>query len=952
MHNSRTLSLLIAAICLAASVSDCMEAQHANSSTTAFLKWERKLSPRLLGSYWRTGAGDLDDVLASFALHQIRPAIQQELKSDPVGLKRVLQLDVVNPDDLPALLNKLRALPGTVYAEPLPERQTCDWPGKPALRETCEVPGDPLYGEQWFYPIMQAPSAWDLTHSDASVVVAIVDNGTDWQHPDLSDNIWTNPGEIAGDGMDNDQNGYVDDIRGWDFYDWDNDPAPEVYGENLDYHGTHTAGLVSALMNNGRGVVGMAPSCRVMPIRTGFGSTINYGLEGIVYAAHNGADIISLSWGGSYSNSYEQDVINDARAQGCLVVAAAGNENSSTPHYPAAYNGVMSVAATDPNDSKVGFSNYGSWISVCAPGLSILSLTPGGYGTADGSSMSTPLVAGVAALVKSYHPTWTAQQIFAQILYTADDISAKNPLYPGMLGSGRVNAYRALAETAPGIEIDNYSIVELSGDFDGKLDPGETASIIVTLQNYGSATADVVVHCASSGWEITVQAGIWSISQIPSGGSVDNAGEPFQVTVSPLAQINNPVSLIFTVDAEGFYTTSFSVPIWISPAFADHDTGSVVFTVTNFGVFGFQNYLDPGAPYAGSGFRFPKDESNALYHGSLMAGVSFGKVSDCIYGGSYYYDARYDWQTTVNGDISIVPGTVADQEGMATYKDTGAPPGERVGLAVTQHSYAWSNPPDDDFVIVAFELKNLSGQPLSNLYVGLYLDWDLIFHYNNEANWDAERSLGYVYNEFTCDPNRRYYGTSLLSGTLKSYRVIDNYADIPVSGVMTDSLKYAFLSAGMVKTASSTPSDQATLLSAGPFSLGIADSVEVAFAVLGGNTLADLQSSADAAQAAWNGMVGKNGPGQPTAPVFTIENVFPKPANGSLTLAFSVPGPGEVSFSLVDVLGRSTPLWKGYYAAPGSYRLAITDRELSSGVYWLLGSTSGGKSITKIIWLK
>lgn len=917
------------------------------SRPVIYLKWYEALSPRLVGNGWKTGASDLDRALQMFSLQKISPAVQTKLPSDPFGLKRVLRLELARSADIEPLLNVLRELPGTEYAEPQPKRNFNGSSGKDSERRVANVPTDPLYPDQYFYPLMQAPSAWDLTRGDPSVVVAVVDNGCDIEHPDLNANIWINSGEIPDNGLDDDDNGFIDDVNGWDFQDGDNDPNPASGAQ--DAHGTHTSGLVAALMNNGRGVVGMASSCTLMPVRAGEGGSIYYGIEGILYAAHNGADVISLSWGGPGSSSYEQDVISDAQLQGCLIIAAAGNEHSSEPHYPAGYDGVMAVANTSPNDVLFEQSNYGTWIDVCAPGVSILSLMPDGYGLSTGTSMSTPLVAGVAALIKSLHPDWDADHIFSQILYTTDDITAKNPSYVGMIGTGRVNAYRAVAETAPGLQIVDLSFSETSGDFDGRLDPGESANVILSLLNNGSSTSDVQVTLSSSDAAVQINQGYWTFPTFNGGETLSNTTQPFQIYIQPWAQENDQVELNFSVQSENYYTAVLSQSIWIAPTFADQDTGNVILTMTDFGAFGYYNYMHD--EYNGSGFRYPAEGSNALYLGSLMAGISADQVSDCAYGGDYP-NYRFDWQVTDTGELMITPGTAADQEGVAVYQDSRAPLANQVGLEVTQHSYAWANPPYDDFVLLSFTLQNISGSPLENLYVGFYTDWDLIDYDDNEANWDADNALGYVYNDQPLAPNTRYYGTCLLSDTPASYRVINDQV-IPYQSSITDAQKYQFMSEGFVQTSSSGPADQATLLSAGPFSLSIGDSVDVAFAILGGENLSDLQANAAAALEKWNAIqVYSAGSPEPTSPSFAIVSVFPRPANDALRLRFFLPGPGNVILTLIDPLGRTLPVSNAWYPQAGSYDISLNRWTGASGIYFIRGESPYGTAVEKILWLK
>ncbi len=948
MRNVRFSGLLLVLIMV---ITSSVDASH-----SVFLKWNERLNPSKVEGRWNTEAPELDACLENFEIEVLKPLVGFEMSSDPIGLQRIFRLEFNSIADKSPLLSALRMLPGTIYAVEKPVRSVATFKGDGSSRGIDNVPGDPFYSEQYFHPLISSPAAWDVVQGDPNIVIAVVDNGTDWEHPDLAGNIWTNPGDNSANGIDDDGNGFIDDVRGWDFEDEDNDPGPETPSGELypDFHGTHTAGLVAALMNNGRGVVGTAPSCKLMPVRTGLGGYIYWGIEGILYAAHNGADIISLSWGGAGSNPLEEDVINDARVQGSLIIAAAGNSGDTNEHYPAAYDGVMAVANTNANDVLALSSNHGSWVSLCAPGEAILSLVPTpnnghGYGHASGTSMSTPIVAGVAALVKSYHPTWNADQIYAQILYTTDDVSGKNPLYDGMMGTGRVNAYRAVAETAPGLQIVDLSFNETDGDFDGKLEPGESAELLLSLENNGSNTSDVTVTLSSSSSAISVTQNFWTVAAINSGEVVNNSSNPFSIYVQSWAPTNTEVQMIFNIESEAFYTASLSAPLWIGPSFANHDTGNVVFTITDFGVFGYYNIMRNES--VGSGFRVPPQGTNALYHGSLIAGISEDKVSDGIFGGDYPL-FRFDFEPVENGDVDVFPGSQADQEGLAVYQDTRPPAEEQVGLKVTQRSYAWSDSPNDDFVILSFSLMNVSGSTMSDLYVGLYMDWDVIYLYQNEADWDEVRALGYIFNQQPLAPNPRYYGTSLLSHDPASYRVIDRI-DSNISYPPTEAQKYQFMSAGFVQTASVNPGDQATLLAAGPFSLSVEDSVVVAFAVLGGQDLDDLQDNTDAALVMWDAILPTEGGEKPPQELsFHIDDVFPKPSNGSIRVNFTIPGPGEVKFDLIDVMGRTIPGQHRYYSEAGSYRLSISRWIGASGIYFLRGNSAYGNSITKVLWLK
>lgn len=348
-------------------------------------------------------------------------------------------------------------------------------------------PNDVYYPEQWYLRQIAAPLAWEMTTGAPDVVVAVLDTGVDINHADLRANIWTNAGEVVDNKIDDDGNGFIDDVHGWDFIDYSNDPRPDAtppYSRTYLNHGTVVAGVVGAAGNNVEGVAGVAWRTRLMPLRVlnslGQGD-VDQVAQAVDYAVANHATIINMSFVGSGYSQRLYDALRRAAQANVIIVAAAGNINESIDGlgdldqhflYPICYdaadvgnngNWIIGVTATDTLDQRAGFANVGKrCVDLSAPGFSFFGTQvfdlnnrlPDAYGGGwSGTSVATPVVAGVAALVKAFQPSLSAAQVGSVLLSSADSIDAGNRGYVGRLGSGRVNANRALTgATTPGQE--------------------------------------------------------------------------------------------------------------------------------------------------------------------------------------------------------------------------------------------------------------------------------------------------------------------------------------------------------------------------------------------------------------------------------------------------------------------------------------------------------------------
>jgi thermitase len=383
--------------------------------------------------------------------------------------------------DVQTAISDYQSNPDVLYAEPDYVISLFPDENEPLVQDSNPIqilatPNDPNFTELWGLhntgqtilgtsgragADINASRAWDISTGSNSIIVAVVDTGVNYNHSDLSANIWTNPGEIPGNGIDDDHNGYIDDVHGWNFLTNTSDPLDD------NGHGTHVSGTIGAVGNNGIGVAGVNWHVRIMPLKflnfEGSGSTSG-AISSILYANANGASVISNSWASTNFSQPLKDVIDASPA---VVVCAAGNDGGNndiidvvkhTPQYPASYTSanIISVAATNQTDQRASFSNYGAIsVDLAAPGTNILSTDfSGGYSYKQGTSMATPHVSGVAALVKSVNPQLTNVEIKKIILDHVDVL----PSLAGLVNtSGRLNAYKSV------LAAQSYPIANFSG---------------------------------------------------------------------------------------------------------------------------------------------------------------------------------------------------------------------------------------------------------------------------------------------------------------------------------------------------------------------------------------------------------------------------------------------------------------------------------------------------------
>lgn len=387
------------------------------------------------------------------------------------------------------------------------------------------VPNDPMYASQWSLTgstntsgNIGATQAWDYGTGSNTIIVGVIDTGIDYTHPDLAANIWTNTREIAGNGIDDDGNGYRDDIRGWNFVANNNNPMDD------NSHGTHVAGTIGAVGNNGVGVTGVAWNVKLMPLKfmdASGGGYLSDAVRAVDYARVNGAKIINASFGGGGFSSAMQSALSRFQQAGGIFVAAAGNEasnNAVVASYPANYEltNVISVAASTSTGALASFSNFGTNVDIAAPGQNILSTIPGGkYGSMSGTSMAAPHVAGALALLWGQSPTATATQLINAVYSNTDAVLTSRTIY-GKLNVGKAAAALKGSSTttgdtvAPYVEsaqwVSNASAIDsVILDFSEEMNVSSVASAITVTGPSGAVVVSSVQKSSTDATKVVVK---------------------------------------------------------------------------------------------------------------------------------------------------------------------------------------------------------------------------------------------------------------------------------------------------------------------------------------------------------------------------------------------------------------------------------------------------------------
>jgi len=885
-----------------------------------------------------------------------KPATEYNRFGDKmVDLSLIYELKYSGNLKIESAINKLLSTGILEYAEPhyLPHLLDAYNPDDPLADTTnsnfC----------MWHLKKIKAYDAWGIQKGDTNIVIGITDTGTEIFHPDLINSIKINYADPI-NGMDDDGDGFTDNYYGWDLGDNDNNPGWN--GNSYDRHGIHVSGLAAATVNNGIGVAGTGFKCKYLPVKiTDTTGSLTMAYEGIVYAADHGCSIINCSWGGyGGAGVFGQSIVDYAtNNMGALVVAAAGNSNNDYPVYPASYDNVMSVGNTDQNDHRwvdtatgTG-SSYGVNVDISAPGRSVYSTwTTGGYTQSTGTSMSAPVVCGAAAIVKSHFLTYSPTQIAAQLQASADNIDTipYNIPYAGLMGSGRLNMYRALTNNSPWIKMIKDSVNDGN---DQSYIAGDTLRLSGVYKNYlQPSNSDLRIVLSTTSPYVTILDSVSLMGVIQQLATKDNYADPFDAKILAGTPLSTQIDFKLTFeDAQLNYKSTQFFSVIVNVDYLAFSVNKIATTVTSKGKIGYNksDNISQGVGYTyQNGWSYLVDRC-----AGFLVGNSTSQVSDNLYGSAAgTTDNDFKLVSVVH---KIVPPDLGDLETECKFNDNNAG-ANKLNLSIKHKTIGWSTAPKDKFIIMEFTVTNNGSVPLSSLYAGLFMDWDMSADGapDDRISYDATNEMGYTYSS----DGGPYCGIKLLSGGTVHHYAFDKDGafngtnnSININDGFIPYEKYTALKTNANRNLAGTSqygNDVADMISTGPFVLLPGDSIITTFALISGDHLADIQASAVEADNVYNHAgISENELNN----LALLSDIYPNPASGSISLSIHMATDAIVTLNLVDQSGKIVQCLKTGKLIQGDHPFTFQTTGMAAGLYHVslcCGNTIVSKDVTII----
>ncbi|MBO6535285.1 MAG: S8 family serine peptidase [Balneolaceae bacterium] len=871
-------------------------------------------------------------------------------------ISRIVEYKYSSSIDPLMLARKISNMPGVEYAEPR------------FLRMTSLVPNDPL--DNAYTTVHKFPEAWDISTGSEEVIIGIIDSGVNYHNQDLKNKAWVNEDEIPDNGIDDDQNGFVDDYLGWDFWESgttvfnleeDNDP----FAANSD-HGTHVAGIATAEANNGIGITGTGYNSKYMAIKAGGieddpGSEIDesrlvgFGYDGILYAVANGADIVNLSWGGPGVANAEQDIITFAVNAGLVVVAASGNDNSIDLNSPASYDGVLSVGSITSNSERSSFSNYGYTTDVFAVGSGVLS-TAGFDSTTylikSGTSMASPVVAGLAGLIKAQNPDWSPRRIIHQIRSSSDEFaSVNNPL---LFGKGIMNAPASLGTPMPGLSIRDFAISDSEGN---SLSVGESGKIELQIANYGETTANLSITLEALQEELVITNGVVNSGAVATD---DTTEIEFSFDIPEGYDLSDPPTFVIRYTDDSFGYTDFEVVQFDDLNFGVMNANNVTMS---FGANGTIGFSDPSAATGGVGF-IPAGFTNILYEAGIimMAGGNpflneEPKISNNVRNAGGFYDSDFD------PDVPFVVengSEIATAEGTGTFVPNSF--ADLDGVNVRLNTFSFDEDGIENTVYSQYLIKNTSGEVLEDFYMGIFTDWDVDNFANNTVLFDPNNEFMYIYDPTSA--TKYPFVAVLPMQTASSNLAINNGYEgnesdyrFNIYDGYDNTEKANSLKAGLNNTGANS-ADVSTVVASGPYEFNPDVTIKLGFMYVYGADYPDLRDKVLASRERFVFEVDEpgvytSGEIETDLPTTTrLNQNYPNPFNPTTQITFELAESGLTELTIYNVLGQEIQTLVNEVKTAGSYTMDFDASALNSGVYFAVLKTENTSRTIKMTLIK
>lgn len=721
------------------------------------------------------------------------------------------------------------------------------------------IPNDANIANQWYLQQIGAYDAWDTHLGDSLQSIAILDGGQDWANPDLQK--YTINAADPVDGIDNDGDGYIDNLVGWNT--GDNNYDVTAYCASCP-HGTAVAGVAIAEPDNNVGVAGVGYYTKFTPIKIANSANQWVGGEaGIFYAAEHNLKIINCSWGSIYYNPVLNDVVQYAAVnKSCLIVASAGN-GSPTPqdkYYPAALENVLAVSGTNTADLKLGSTTTGSSyykeVDITAPAENIFTSYANGFtNVGNGTSFSAPMVSAAAALLNSGIPGLTMLQIEAVLKQKSFDNTTLpgNAAYYGKIGKGRLDINAALNATSYGPYF-YFNQRTYTSPNNNLLSIGDTVSLsglIFNVLENSSPNSRGILRSTSP--HILIVDSIFTIGSLPIYGGTNNNTSPYKFVVLNTCPSNQIIEFTWYWE-DDIYNNVQHFSVIVNRKFIDITHNNLNTTLGFEGRFGFIDADDR----VGLGMQDDNGFQNMLA-GTFMIANSNTKVSDAGFSSSVVpFDS--DFQTVIPTTHIPTFNGVYKVEG--SFNDAGAG-ANALGVEIFQRAEAVNEVGKENFVLIEYEIENTQNDTLNNVFAGLQSYWNILndqyFDYSNIASYDATRKMGYAYNP---SGNSKYAGITLLSEdpiTHYAFNFDGAGGSVNIADGFTPTEKWNTLSGALTRN-TSNPGVVLSQVGTGPLEIQPNGKYKIAFALVIGNSLSELQEHADSAlayfQNKWNHWTG------------------------------------------------------------------------------------------------